>query len=69
MSNDYGYRAVLDELAAAASVFSSEGMSLKGIAAGLPGSAPDTGDAALNAELGAVLQSIQVLATSLAHDG
>jgi Family of unknown function (DUF6317) len=67
MSADDGYRAVLDELAAAASAFSGEGNSLADVAAGLPGSAPDTGDAALNAELEAVLQSIQVLATLLAQ--
>jgi len=67
MSGDDGYRVVLDELAAAASAFSSEGRLLQGLAAGLPGSAPDTGDAALNAELGAVLQSIQLLAASLAQ--
>lgn len=40
---------------------------MKEVAAGMAGSAPDTGDAALNAELGAVLQSIQILATSLAQ--
>jgi hypothetical protein len=57
---------MLDELAAAASAFSSEGSAVTRIANGLPGTAPDTGDAALNAELGTILQSIQVLASSLA---
>lgn len=62
-----GYRAVLDELAGVAAAFSSEGSALNGIAGGLPDGAPDTGDAALNAEFGAILQSIQVLASSLAQ--